>query len=171
MIVRTVCHKPGQSPLNPASPEQGRPRSWDRGTKARTVPPRPPLTAQFSTVFSRTLHNHAASRVAPDIAPGSEVPGPWADVGAPHKGSSSGSLGADWGNFIETPMLSDSTEELDNTTVGEGLRQATLLDWVALESLLSPGRVGLEMPGMERWLSWVPGWLRVRLVQGALEVL
>ncbi|XP_005083329.1 cyclic AMP-responsive element-binding protein 3-like protein 3 isoform X2 [Mesocricetus auratus] len=122
-------------------------------------------------VFSRTLHNHAASRVAPDIAPGSEVPGPWADVGAPHKGSSSGSLGADWGNFIETPMLSDSTEELDNTTVGEGLRQATLLDWVALESLLSPGRVGLEMPGMERWLSWVPGWLRVRLVQGALEVL
>ncbi|MEJ1269689.1 cAMP responsive element binding protein 3-like 3 [Cricetulus griseus] len=127
-------------------------------------------------VFSRTLHNHAASRVAPDITPGSEVPGPWPDVGTPHKGSPSSSLGADWGNFIEIPMLSDSTEELDNSTLvlvntTEDLGRATLLDWVALESLLSPGRVGLEMPGMEMWLSWVPRWLRVRLVRGALEVL
>lgn len=36
-------------------------------------------------VFSRTLHNHAASRVAPDVTPGSEVPGPWPDVGTPTK--------------------------------------------------------------------------------------
>ncbi|OBS60307.1 hypothetical protein A6R68_08554 [Neotoma lepida] len=123
-----------------------------------------------------TLHNHAASRVAPDVAPGSEVPGPWPDAGAPLKGSPSGGLGADWGSFVEIPMLSDSTGELDNSTLvlgnaTEDLGQATLLDWVALESLLSPGRVGLEMPGVEMWLSWVPRWLRVRLVRGALEVL
>ncbi|XP_036026849.1 cyclic AMP-responsive element-binding protein 3-like protein 3 isoform X2 [Onychomys torridus] len=127
-------------------------------------------------VFSRTLHNHAASRVAPDVAPGSEVPGPWPDAGTPHKGSPTGSLGADWGDFMEIPMLSDTPGELDNSTLvlvnaTEGLGRATLLDWVALESLLSPGRVGLEMPGVEMWLSWVPRWLRVRLVQGALEVL
>ncbi|XP_042123098.2 cyclic AMP-responsive element-binding protein 3-like protein 3 isoform X2 [Peromyscus maniculatus bairdii] len=127
-------------------------------------------------VFSRTLHNHAASRVAPDIAPGPEVPGPWPDAGAPHAGSPPGGLGADWGSFVEIPMLSDPTGELDNATLvlvnaTEDLGRATLLDWVALESLLSPGRVGLEMPGVEMWLSWVPRWLRVRLVQGALEVL
>ncbi|KAL1783220.1 cyclic AMP-responsive element-binding 3 3 [Sigmodon hispidus] len=127
-------------------------------------------------VFSRTLHNHAASRVAPAVSPGSEVPGPWPDVGTPHKGSPSGSLSADWGNFMEIPMLSNSTEELDNSTLvlvnaTEDLGQATLLDWVASDLLLSPGRVGLEMPGVEMWLSWVPRWLRVRLVQGALEVL
>ncbi|XP_052603067.1 cyclic AMP-responsive element-binding protein 3-like protein 3 isoform X1 [Peromyscus californicus insignis] len=127
-------------------------------------------------VFSRTLHNHAASRVAPDVAPGSEVPGPWPDAGTTHKGSPSGGLGADWGNFMEIPMLSNSTGELDNSTLvlvnaTEDLGRATLLDWVALESLLSPGRVGLEMPGVEMWLSWLPRWLRVRLVQGALEVL
>ncbi|KAK7796526.1 hypothetical protein U0070_012484 [Myodes glareolus] len=128
------------------------------------------------SVFSRTLHNHAASRVAPDTAPGSEGPGPWPDVGTPHKGSPSSSLGADWGNFLEIPMLSNSTEELDNSTLvlvnaTEDLGAATLLDWVALESLLSPRRVGLEMPGVEMWLSWVPGWLRVPLVRGPLEVL
>ncbi|XP_051033237.1 cyclic AMP-responsive element-binding protein 3-like protein 3 isoform X2 [Phodopus roborovskii] len=127
-------------------------------------------------VFSRTLHNHAASRVALDIVPGSEVPGPWPDVGTPHKGSSPSSLSTDWGNFIEIPMLSDSAEELDNSTLvlvntTEDLGGATLLDWVALESLLSPGRMGLEMPGVEMWLSWVPRWLRVPLVWGALEVL
>lgn len=127
-------------------------------------------------VFSRTLHNHAASRVAPDSAPGSEGPGPWPDVGTPHKGSPSSSLGADWGNFLEIPMLSNSTEELNNSTLvlvnaTEDLGTATLLDWVALESLLSPGRVGLEMPGVEMWLSWVPRWLRVPLVRGPLEVL
>ncbi|XP_059107650.1 cyclic AMP-responsive element-binding protein 3-like protein 3 [Peromyscus eremicus] len=127
-------------------------------------------------VFSRTLHNHAASRVATDVAPGPEVPGPWPDTGTPHKGPPSGGLGADWGNFMEIPMLSDSTGELDNSTLvlvnaTEDLGRATLLDWVALESLLSPGRVGLEMPGVEMWLSWLPRWLRVRLVQGALEVL
>ncbi|XP_038196276.1 cyclic AMP-responsive element-binding protein 3-like protein 3 [Arvicola amphibius] len=127
-------------------------------------------------VFSRTLHNHAASRVAPDSTPGSEGPGPWPDVGTAHKGSPSSSLGADWGNFLEIPMLSNSTEELDNSTLvlvnaTEDLGMAALLDWVALESLLSPGRVGLEMPGVEMWLSWVPRWLRAPLVRGPLEVL
>lgn len=73
-------------------------------------------------------------------------------------------------------MLSNPTEELDNSTLvlvnaTEDLGAATLLDWVALESLLSPRRVGLEMPGVEMWLSWVPGWLRVPLVRGPLEVL
>ena len=126
-------------------------------------------------VFSRTLHNHAASRVAPDVTPGSEVPGPWPDVGTPHKGPSSGGLSADWGNFLEIPMLDNLTEELDNSTLvlansTEDLGRATLLDWVASEPLLSPGRVGLEIPG-EMWLSWVPRWLRVRLVQDALGVL
>lgn len=127
-------------------------------------------------VFSRTLHNHAASRVAPDVAPGSEVPGPWPDVGAPHKGSSSSGLSADWGNFLEIPMLDNPTEELDNSTLvlansTEDLGRATLLDWVASEPLLSPGWVGLQMPGKERWLSWVPRWLRVRVVRDALGVL
>uniref|UniRef100_A0A8C6I0L0 cAMP responsive element binding protein 3-like 3 n=1 Tax=Mus spicilegus TaxID=10103 RepID=A0A8C6I0L0_MUSSI len=126
-------------------------------------------------VFSRTLHNHAASRVAPDVTPGSEVPGPWPDVGTPHKGPSSGGLSADWGNFLEIPMLDNPTEELDNSTLvlansTEDLGRATLLDWVASEPLLSPGRVGLEIPG-EMWLSWVPRWLRVRVVQDALGVL
>ncbi|XP_050995730.1 cyclic AMP-responsive element-binding protein 3-like protein 3 [Acomys russatus] len=126
-------------------------------------------------VFSRTLHNHAASRVAPDVTPGSEVPGPWPDVGTPHKSSPSSGLGADWGNFLELPMLDDATEELVNSTLvlvnsTEDLGRATLLDWVASESLLSPARLGLEMPG-EMWLSWIPRWLRVRLLQGALGVL
>lgn len=113
--------------------------------------------------------------MAPDVTPGSEVPGPWPDVGTPHKGPSSGGLSADWGNFLEIPMLDNLTEELDNSTLvlansTEDLGRATLLDWVASEPLLSPGRVGLEIPG-EMWLSWVPRWLRVRLVQDALGVL
>lgn len=126
-------------------------------------------------VFSRTLHNHAASRVAPDVTPGPEVPGPWPD-GVPHKSSSSSSLSTDWGNFLEIPMLDNPTEELDNSTLvlansTEDLERATLLDWVASEPLLSPGWVGLEMPGKEIWLSWVPRWLRVRAVRDALGVL
>lgn len=73
-------------------------------------------------------------------------------------------------------MLGNATEELDNSTLvlvnsTEDLGQATLLDWVTLESLLSPARLGLEMPGEEMWLSWIPRWLRGRLLQGALGVL
>lgn len=73
-------------------------------------------------------------------------------------------------------MLDNQTEELDNSTLvlanaTEDLGRATLLDWVASEPLLSPGRVGLEMPGKEIWLSWVPRWLRVRVVRDALGVL
>nr|XP_004654982.2 cyclic AMP-responsive element-binding protein 3-like protein 3 isoform X1 [Jaculus jaculus] len=105
-------------------------------------------------VFSRTLHTNDASRVAPDTSPGSEAPGPWHDVGPPPKGSSPGSLGADWGNFLEIPMVGNLTGDLDNSTLmlansTEGLGQAKLLDWVAPEPLLSPGRVGLEAAGEE----------------------
>lgn len=72
-------------------------------------------------------------------------------------------------------MLDNPTEELDNSTLvlansTEELGRATLLDWVASGPLLSSGLVGLEMPG-EMWLSWVPRWLRVRVVQDALGVL
>nr|XP_021504582.1 cyclic AMP-responsive element-binding protein 3-like protein 3 isoform X1 [Meriones unguiculatus] len=122
-------------------------------------------------VFSRTLHNHAAPRVAPDVTPGAEVPGPWPDAGTPHQGPPSGSLAADWGNFLEMPMLGGPTEELDNSTLllvnsTEELGRAALLAW--LQPLLGPGRVGLQMAEEQMWLSWIPTWLRVRLLQGAL---
>uniref|UniRef100_A0A8C0XQ33 BZIP domain-containing protein n=1 Tax=Castor canadensis TaxID=51338 RepID=A0A8C0XQ33_CASCN len=106
-------------------------------------------------LFSRTLHNDAASRVAPDTAPGSDSPGPWPDAGTSHKGSP-GSLGTDWGGFLDIPELGNSTEKLDNATLvlgnsTEDLSQATLLDWVAPEPMLSPGRSGLEA-----WAPWTP---------------
>lgn len=124
-------------------------------------------------MFSRTLHNHAAPRVAPDVTPGSEVPGPWPDAGTPHK-APSGGLGADWGNFLEIPGLGDTTEELDDSSLvlvnsTEELGRAALLAW--LQPLLSPGRVGLQVAEDQMWLSWIPRWLRVRLLQGALGVL
>uniref|UniRef100_G1QRF8 cAMP responsive element binding protein 3 like 3 n=1 Tax=Nomascus leucogenys TaxID=61853 RepID=G1QRF8_NOMLE len=95
-------------------------------------------------VFSRTLHNDAASRVAPDAVPGFEAPGhrPEADT---TREESPGSPGADW-SFRDTVNLTNSTEELDNATLV--LRNATegslLLDWVA------PGpSTGLEAAGDE----------------------
>uniref|UniRef100_A0A8D2DWS3 cAMP responsive element binding protein 3 like 3 n=1 Tax=Sciurus vulgaris TaxID=55149 RepID=A0A8D2DWS3_SCIVU len=107
--------------------------------------------------FSRTLHNDASSRVAPDTDPGSEAPGfeapgPWPDAGVPHKGSP-GSLGTDWG-FLDILALGSSTKELDNSTLvlgnsTEELGPATLLDWVAPEPMLSTGRAGLEAAGEE----------------------
>ncbi|XP_047388525.1 cyclic AMP-responsive element-binding protein 3-like protein 3 isoform X2 [Sciurus carolinensis] len=101
---------------------------------------------------SRTLHNDASSRVAPDTDPGSEAPGPWPDAGVPHKGSP-GSLGMDWG-FLDILALGSSTRELDNSTLvlgnsTEELGPATLLDWVAPEPVLSTGRAGLEVAGEE----------------------
>ncbi|XP_045400850.1 cyclic AMP-responsive element-binding protein 3-like protein 3 isoform X2 [Lemur catta] len=103
-------------------------------------------------VFSRTLHNDAASRVAPDAVPGSEAPGPQPEAGTPH-GESPGSPGVDWG-IRDTLARSNSTRELDNSTLvlgnsTEELGRATLLDWVARESVLSPGLSGLEAAGDE----------------------
>ncbi|KAM6167512.1 cyclic AMP-responsive element-binding protein 3-like protein 3 [Erethizon dorsatum] len=103
-------------------------------------------------VFSRTLHNDAASRVAPgDIAPGPDPTGSWPDT-TPQE--SPGSLGADWGGFLDKPTLGNATEEtydsslaLGNTT-GE-LGQATVPGWVVPERVLSPGRAGLEAAGEE----------------------
>ncbi|XP_003788921.1 cyclic AMP-responsive element-binding protein 3-like protein 3 isoform X1 [Otolemur garnettii] len=103
-------------------------------------------------VFSRTLHNDAASRVAPDVVPGSEASGPQPESGLLHKGSPD-SPRVDWG-FRDTLVLGNSTEELDNSTLvlgnsTEQLGRPTLLDWVAPESVLSPGLTGLEVVGDE----------------------
>ncbi|XP_046494277.1 cyclic AMP-responsive element-binding protein 3-like protein 3, partial [Equus quagga] len=103
-------------------------------------------------VFSRTLHNDAASRVAPDATPGSGAPGPWPEAGAPQEGSP-GSPGSDR-ESRHVLALDNSTEKLDNLTLASGnsseeLRRATLLDWASPEPALSPGRVGLEAAGEE----------------------
>ncbi|GAB5567553.1 cyclic AMP-responsive element-binding protein 3-like protein 3 isoform X1 [Prionailurus iriomotensis] len=103
-------------------------------------------------VFSRTLHNDAASRVAPDATPGSEVPGPRSKAGASQEGSP-GSPRADWESQGKS-ALDNLTEELDNSTLiadnsTEKLNRATLLDWTAPEPALSPGRGGLEAAGEE----------------------
>lgn len=104
------------------------------------------------SVFSRTLHNDAASRVAPDATPGSEVPGPRPKAGASQEGSP-GSPRADWESQGKS-ALDNLTEELDNSTLiadnsTEKLNRATLLDWTAPEPALSPGRGGLEAAGEE----------------------
>ncbi|XP_008563383.1 PREDICTED: cyclic AMP-responsive element-binding protein 3-like protein 3, partial [Galeopterus variegatus] len=117
-------------------------------------------------VFSRTLHNDAASRVAPDAMPGSEAPGPWPEAGTPHE-KPPGSPGLDWG-FRDTPDLGNSTGELDNSTLilgnmTEKLGRATLLDWVAPEPVLSPKRAGMEAAGDELALFGLGGgveWVR-----------
>ncbi|XP_076962093.1 cyclic AMP-responsive element-binding protein 3-like protein 3 isoform X2 [Callospermophilus lateralis] len=103
-------------------------------------------------VFSRTLHNDASSRVAPDNDLASKAPGPWPDAAVPHKGPP-GSLGKDWG-FLDMLALGGSAKELDNSTLvlgnsTEELGPATLLDWVAPEPVLSTGRAGLEAAGEE----------------------
>ncbi|XP_022381579.1 cyclic AMP-responsive element-binding protein 3-like protein 3 isoform X1 [Enhydra lutris kenyoni] len=124
-------------------------------------------------VFSRTLHNNVASRVAPDVIPGSEAPGPWSKDGTSQEGSP-GSPMADWesrgmsalGNL--TKGLDNSTLIPDNLTLArdnstlakdnltlvpdnsmEKLKGATLLGWTAPEPALSSGRVGLEAAGEE----------------------
>uniref|UniRef100_A0A8C9PIM1 cAMP responsive element binding protein 3 like 3 n=1 Tax=Spermophilus dauricus TaxID=99837 RepID=A0A8C9PIM1_SPEDA len=93
-------------------------------------------------VFSRTLHNDASSRVAPDDDLASKAPG-----------SRPGGLGTDWG-FLDMLALGGSAKELDNSTLvlgnsTEELGPATLLDWVAPEPVLSTGRAGLEAAGEE----------------------
>ncbi|KAM9732112.1 cyclic AMP-responsive element-binding protein 3-like protein 3 isoform 2-T2 [Dama dama] len=103
-------------------------------------------------VFSRTLHNDAASRVAPDAAPGSEAPGPGPSTGALQE-RSPGSPPGEW-ESRDTRALDNSTEDLDNSTLVQGnsvkeLDRATLLDCAPPEPAVSPGRVGLEASGGE----------------------
>lgn len=71
-------------------------------------PPNPCL------VFSRTLHNDAASRVAPDAIPGSEAPGPRPKGGTPQEGSPDSPM-ADW-ESRGTSALDNWTKGLDNST-------------------------------------------------------
>ncbi|XP_019599837.2 cyclic AMP-responsive element-binding protein 3-like protein 3 isoform X3 [Rhinolophus sinicus] len=103
-------------------------------------------------VFSRTLHNDAASRVAADATPGPEAPGPQPAAGAPQKGSP-GSPKVDW-ESQDMLALDNSTEELENSplvpgSLTEELSRATLLDWASPEPARSPGRLGLEAVGEE----------------------
>ncbi|CAD7685794.1 unnamed protein product [Nyctereutes procyonoides] len=65
-------------------------------------------------VFSRTLHNDAASRVAPDAIPGSEAPGPRPKGGTPQEGSPDSPV-ADW-ESRGTSALDNWTKGLDNST-------------------------------------------------------
>lgn len=140
-------------------PPAAHPGPWGRGRRPlRSCAPRlaarggPALSPAPTPVFSRTLHNEAAARVAPDAAPGSEAPGPQPEASAPHPGSP-GRPGEDWG-FQDPKALDSSTGPMDNSTLvlgdsGEGLGPATLLDWVAPEPVLSAGRAGLEAAGGE----------------------
>ncbi|XP_012585357.1 PREDICTED: cyclic AMP-responsive element-binding protein 3-like protein 3 isoform X2 [Condylura cristata] len=109
-------------------------------------------------VFSRTLHNDAASRVAPDVTPGSEAPGPQLKTGTSRE-DPPGSPREDW-ESQDLQSLDNSTEELDNSTLAQGnmmeeldwtslLDWATLLDWALTKPVFNPGLVGLEAPGEE----------------------
>ncbi|XP_028376933.1 cyclic AMP-responsive element-binding protein 3-like protein 3 isoform X2 [Phyllostomus discolor] len=98
-------------------------------------------------VFSRTLHNDAASRVAPDTTASSKAPGPLPEAGTPQEGSSE-SPRTHW-ESRDMLTLDNLTEELDKSTLVPGnwtedLSRATLLDWASPEPALRPGRVGLE---------------------------
>ena len=125
------------------------------GAKERREPAppyHPSLSPNPCSVFSRTLHNYAASRVAPNTAPGSEAPGPRPEAGTLQEGSP-GSPGGDQGSR-DRPALDNSTENLDNSTLVQEnslkeIDQATLLDCAPPEPALSPGRVGLEAAGGE----------------------
>ncbi|XP_025717191.1 cyclic AMP-responsive element-binding protein 3-like protein 3 isoform X2 [Callorhinus ursinus] len=124
-------------------------------------------------VFSRTLHNDAASRVAPDDTPGSEGPGPRSKDGTSQEGSP-GSPTVDW-ESRGMSALDNLTKGLDNSTLipdnstlvpdnstltrdnstlvpdnsKEKLNRATLLGWTGPEPALSSGWVGLEAAGEE----------------------
>ncbi|MBW04119.1 Cyclic AMP-responsive element-binding protein 3-like protein 3, partial [Eschrichtius robustus] len=103
-------------------------------------------------VFSRTLHNDAASRVAPKTVPGSETPGHGPKAATLQEGSPS-SPQEEWGSR-DPPAPDNSTEDLDNGTLVQGnsmkeLDRTTLLDCAQPEQALGPGRVGLEVAGGE----------------------
>ncbi|KAM5238814.1 cyclic AMP-responsive element-binding protein 3-like protein 3 [Ctenodactylus gundi] len=98
-------------------------------------------------VFSRTLHDDTASRVAMgEVAPGPDTSAPLPGPADPHR--------APWGGLLDVPGLGNSTKGLHNSTLAlrnstEGLGAATTLGWVAREPVLSAGRVGLEAAGEE----------------------
>ncbi|KAG8519109.1 Cyclic AMP-responsive element-binding protein 3-like protein 3 [Galemys pyrenaicus] len=109
-------------------------------------------------VFSRTLHNDAASRVAPDITPGSEAPGPQLKTGTPQEDPSE-SPGTDW-EPQDMQALDNTTEELDDSTLAQHnlmeeldwtslLDWATLLHWALPKPVFIPGLFGLGAPGEE----------------------
>lgn len=99
-------------------------------------------------VFSRTLHNNAASRVAPGVTSGSEVPGRRPE-GVTPQDESPGSHGAPWGPQHPSG-LDGSSKELDNSTlvVGGGsleeLGTPALLGWASPEPALDSGLGALE---------------------------
>ncbi|XP_033615456.1 cyclic AMP-responsive element-binding protein 3-like protein 3 [Fukomys damarensis] len=94
-------------------------------------------------VFSRTLHNEGASRVAPgEIAPGTEAPGSPQNPAAPHR-EAPGGLGGDWGAFLDRLDVVNATEEPDNSSLVLGnvtgdLGRAAVLGWAVPEPGPSP---------------------------------
>ncbi|XP_076977246.1 cyclic AMP-responsive element-binding protein 3-like protein 3 isoform X2 [Tamandua tetradactyla] len=96
-------------------------------------------------VFSRTLHNDAASRVAPDAAPGFEAQESQSQVGPPQERAPDNPRTD--GGPKDMPVLGNSTLVLGNST--EELGPATLLDWATPEPGRSAGRTGLEVAGEE----------------------
>uniref|UniRef100_A0A2K5DP31 cAMP responsive element binding protein 3 like 3 n=1 Tax=Aotus nancymaae TaxID=37293 RepID=A0A2K5DP31_AOTNA len=137
----------GEDPCSPF-PEAGA-REGSTGLHLHLVSYDTPLP---QSVFSRTLHNDAASRVAPDALLGSEAPGPRPEADKPKEGSP-GSPRAAW-SFRDTTDLTNSMEELDNASLvlrneTEGLGEVALLDWVAPGPSTGSGRAGLEAAGDE----------------------
>lgn len=150
----------GRTPLGSPAPILGH---WGRGRrppcncflrlgakrkKGPSPPGHPSQPPNPCSVFSRTLHNDAASRVAPNTVPGSETPGHGPKAGTLQEGSPSSPQG-EWGSR-DPPAPDDSTEDLDNGTLVQGnsmkeLDRAALLDCARPEQALGPGRVGLEV--------------------------
>ncbi|XP_055975721.1 cyclic AMP-responsive element-binding protein 3-like protein 3 isoform X2 [Sorex fumeus] len=98
-------------------------------------------------VFSRTLNNNAASRVAPDTLPGSEGSGDLPQGSTPQEGAP-GSPRTHWEpqDWLD---LSNSTEQLNNLSLMAveflgRLNLAFLLGWASPEPALGQGLVGLE---------------------------
>lgn len=97
-------------------------------------------------VFSRILHNNAASRVAPDTLPGSRGSGAQPKGGTPQNGAPE-SPGVDW-DPQDSLDLANSTDQL-NLSLLDGkslarLSPAVLLGWASPEPALGQGLVGLE---------------------------
>ncbi|XP_004619563.2 cyclic AMP-responsive element-binding protein 3-like protein 3 isoform X1 [Sorex araneus] len=98
-------------------------------------------------VFSRTLNNNAASRVAPDTLPSSGSSGDLPQGSTPQEGAP-GSPRTHWAaqDWLD---LGNSTEQLNNLSLMAGeflgrLNLAVLLGWASPEPALGQGLVGLE---------------------------